>query len=115
MQHLTEQPSPIVSSPMPATASTRRTKKNPPKASKREAAIRARSSVSNSVSRVTTATSGPAIGRGRAGKKPISVYMHPLAKDLLAQISKDQSKSIQELGIEALNLLFTKYKHKPVA
>ena len=104
-----------MSFPMPAAASTRRKKKNPPKASRREAAIRARSSVSSSVSRKATATSAPAIGRGRAGKNSMSVYMHPLAKDLLTQIAKDQSKSIQDLGIEAINLLFTKYKCKPIA
>ncbi|MFT5511131.1 MAG: hypothetical protein ACI89J_004231 [Hyphomicrobiaceae bacterium] len=100
---------------MPVTASTPRKKKSPPKASAREAAIRARSSVKSRVSQRSKTANASAMGRGRVGKKSMSIYMHPLAKDLMKQIAKDQKTTIQDLGIEALNLLFRKYNHKPIA
>jgi Antitoxin-like ribbon-helix-helix len=53
--------------------------------------------------------------KGRKGQKAIAIYMHPVAKDLLVKIAHGQSKTIQDLGIEALNLLFRHYDEKPIA
>lgn len=100
---------------MPSIASKPRKKKTAPKAAAREAAIRSRSSVKGRVSQKGRSTSAPVVGRGREGKKSMSIYMHPLAKDLLKEIAKDQKTTVQALGIEALNLLFIKYDHKPIA
>ncbi|MGE3918451.1 MAG: hypothetical protein AB7F78_22385, partial [Hyphomicrobiaceae bacterium] len=36
---------------------------------------------------------------GRAGKKPIAIYMQPLAKDQIMKLSHERKKTIQELGI----------------
>lgn len=54
-------------------------------------------------------------GRGRKALKGISIYMHPLAKDVLDKIAREQAKTVQDLGLEALNLLFTHYGEKPIA
>lgn len=100
---------------MPAAKLKTPTKRKPPKASTREAAIRSRSSVKRRISQKGNEAGKPKIGRGREGKKSMSIYMHPLAKELLKQIAKDQNTTVQALGIEALNLLFRKYDHKPIA
>ena len=55
------------------------------------------------------------LGRGRSGRKGVVVYLHPIAKDLLADLGRRQRKSIQDLGIEAMNLLFKQYGEKPIA
>ena len=54
-------------------------------------------------------------GKGRKGRRSIAIYMQPLAKDLLDRIAHENKKSIQTLGIEALNLLFRHYDQKPIA
>lgn len=54
-------------------------------------------------------------GSGRAGRKAIAIYMQPIAKEQLDRIAHEQRKSIQALGIEALNLLFRHYDQKPIA
>lgn len=55
------------------------------------------------------------IGKGRKALKGIAIYMHPLAKDVLDEIARDTGKTVQELGLEALNLLFLHYEQKPIA
>lgn len=55
------------------------------------------------------------VSPGREGRKAIAIYMQPLAKDQLARIAHEQKKSIQELGVEAINLLFRHYDLKPIA
>ena len=56
-----------------------------------------------------------AIGKGRQGLKPVAIYMNPAAKETLIRISESHGKTIQMLGLEALNLLFEQYDEKPVA
>jgi hypothetical protein len=73
------------------------------------------------VSGVKRAQTGAADGepvvadKGRKGRKAIAIYMQPLAKDQLARIAQAHRKTIQELGIEAVNLLFRHYDEKPIA
>ena len=55
------------------------------------------------------------IEKGRKGRKAVAIYMQPLAKQQLDQIAHEHGKSIQALGIEALNLLFRHYDLKPIA
>lgn len=60
---------------------------------------------------------GPVIvtGKGRAGRRSVAIYMQPLAKEQLDRIALEHDKSIQALGIEALNLLFRHYDMPPIA
>ncbi len=55
------------------------------------------------------------IGKGRKGRKAIVVYLHPAAKDLLDLIALKQRRTVQDLGLEAVNLLFRSYGEKPIA
>lgn len=55
------------------------------------------------------------VGRGRKGKKGIAIYMTPMAKEVLEKIARKHKLSVQQLGIEAINLLFRKYDEMPVA
>jgi hypothetical protein len=41
--------------------------------------------------------------------------MHPLAKDVLDRIAREHGRTVQDLGLEALNLLFRRYGEKPIA
>ena len=41
--------------------------------------------------------------------------MHPAAKDILDRIARKHGRTVQDLGLEALNLLFLEYGEKPVA
>lgn len=52
---------------------------------------------------------------GRKGRRSIAVYMQPIAKAQLDRIAHEHKKSIQALGIEAINLLFRHYDQKPIA
>jgi hypothetical protein len=54
-------------------------------------------------------------GRSRKGRKGVVVYLHPVAKDLLVRLAREQRKTIQDLGLEAINLLFKQYGEKPLA
>lgn len=56
-----------------------------------------------------------AIGKGRKGRKAVVVYLHPAAKDLIESISHTHKRTVQDLGIEAMNLLFRSYGEKPIA
>jgi hypothetical protein len=55
------------------------------------------------------------IGKGRKALKGIAIYMHPLAKEVLDKIAREHERTVQELGLEALNLLFRHYGEKPLA
>jgi hypothetical protein len=84
-------------------------------AAERKAALRARSGVER---RKAEPAAGPAaypIGKGRKALKGVAIYMHPLAKEVLDKIAREQGRSLQELGLEALNLLFRHYGEKPIA
>lgn len=53
--------------------------------------------------------------KGRKGRRSVAIYMQPIAKEQLDRIAHEQDKTIQELGVEALNLLFRHYDLKPIA
>lgn len=55
------------------------------------------------------------VEKGRKGLKSMAIYMQPIAKAQLDRIAHEQRKSLQTLGIEALNLLFRHYDQKPIA
>ena len=102
-------------------ASTRRKKSAPAPApaptpaAQRKAAIRAHSGVARTNPARQPGAEIYPIGKGRKALKGISIYMHPLAKDVLDRIARDQQRSVQELGLQALNLLFLHYGEKPIA
>lgn len=83
-------------------------------AAERKAALRARSGVERSPPPSSAPAAYP-IGKGRKAQKGISIYMHPMAKSVLDGIADEQGKKIQDLGLEALNLLFRHYGKKPIA
>lgn len=83
-------------------------------ASERKTAIRARSGVKRPPEPATTSEPYP-IGKARKHLKGIAIYMHPLAKEALDRIARSERKTMQELGLEALNLLFRYYDEKPIA
>lgn len=83
-------------------------------AAERKAALRARSGVRRPGTEGLVLTAYP-IGKARKSLKGISIYMHPLAKDVLDRIAREQDRSVQELGLEALNLLFRHYGERPIA
>lgn len=82
-------------------------------------ALRRKLQAVSGVKRTADVRGGPAeaivTGSGRAGRKAIAIYMQPIAKEQLDRIAHEQRKSIQALGIEALNLLFRHYDQKPIA
>jgi Antitoxin-like ribbon-helix-helix len=51
----------------------------------------------------------------RHGKKGIVIYVDPEAARKLRQMALDQGRSLQSLGLEAINALFEKYGEKPIA
>jgi hypothetical protein len=81
----------------------------------RKAAIRARSGIEQRRPEPATGAPKYPIGKGRKALKGISIYMHPLAKDVLDKIAREHRRTVQELGLEALNLLFRRYGEKPIA
>lgn len=52
---------------------------------------------------------------GRKGQKGVVTYLTPEAKEQLAGLAASENKSVQALGLEAMNLLFTAYRLKPIA
>jgi hypothetical protein len=93
--------------------------KQPPSAApvrqNRKSAMRARSGVQPRRSEPAAGPSDYPIGKGRRALKGISIYMHPLAKEVLDKIALEQDRTVQDLGLEALNLLFRHYGEKPIA
>jgi|GEM_PF-4516561 len=84
-------------------------------AAARKAAIRARSGVEQRKAERAAEPAKYPIGKGRKALKGISIYMHPLAKEVLDRIAREHNRTVQDLGLEALNLLFRRYGEKPIA
>ena len=82
-------------------------------AAERKAAMQSRSGIERN--KPEKSNGSFPIGKGRKALKVISIYMHPLAKDILDRIARDQDRTVQDLGLEALNLLFVQYGQKPIA
>jgi hypothetical protein len=97
---------------------TAKRQKRPPAAAparqNRKSAMRARSGVQRRPE-PAAGSAGYPIGKGRRALKGISIYMHPLAKEVLDKIALEQDRTVQDLGLEALNLLFRHYGEKPIA
>jgi hypothetical protein len=53
-------------------------------------------------------------GKGREGLKGVVIYLNDAAKDQLARLSISQRRTVQDLGVEAINLLFRRYREKPI-
>ena len=87
----------------------------PSAAAARKAAIKARSGSERRRRGAPAPAASYPIGKERKALKGISIYMHPLAKEVLDKIAEEEGKSVQDLGIEALNLLFLQYGEKPIA
>lgn len=51
----------------------------------------------------------------RQGKKAVTGFFDPVVTRQLKQIALDEDKTVQLLITEALNDLFVKYNHKPIA
>lgn len=85
------------------------------RASERKAAIRARSGVQRRAADSVIDAAAYPTGKGRKSLRGISIYMHPLAKQILDKIAREQDRTVQDLGLEALNLLFRHYGEKPIA
>lgn len=85
------------------------------RASERKAAIRARSGVQRLAAEAATMPAAYPTGKGRKSLRGISIYMHPLAKQILDKIAREHERTVQDLGLEALNLLFRHYGEKPIA
>jgi antitoxin-like ribbon-helix-helix protein len=81
----------------------------------RKAAIKARSGVERRKPEPPAEPAGYPIGKGRRALKGIAIYMHPAAKDVLDKIAREHKRTVQDLGLEALNLLFRHYGEKPIA
>ena len=89
--------------------------KTKPRAAERKARIRARSGVERAKPPVDARGAAYPIGKDRKALKGIAIYMHPLAKDVLDKIAREHKRTVQDLGLEALNLLFRRYGEKPIA
>jgi hypothetical protein len=51
----------------------------------------------------------------RQGKKAVTGFFDPVVSRQLKQLALDEDKTVQLLITEALNDLFVKYNHKPIA
>lgn len=76
---------------------------------------RALLAVSESVRRGTRVGDRSRPANARKGKKALTIFLHPLAKSLIDSIAYQTGASRQDLGIEAINLLFMAYDRKPIA
>ena len=61
--------------------------------------------------KVTPANTPPS----RQGKKAITGFFDPIVSRQLKQLALDEDKTVQSLLSEALNDLFIKHNHKPIA
>ena len=100
---------------MSRNASRARKESPPSDASRRKAALKARSGIERAKPEPKPEAAPFPTGKGRKALKGISIYMNPLAKDVLDKIAKEQQRTVQDLGLEALNLLFRRYGEKPIA
>ena len=51
--------------------------------------------------------------KNRKERKGVTVYMDPAQKEILDQIGRQKSMTLQDLGLEAFELLFEKYGKTP--
>ena len=51
----------------------------------------------------------------RQGKKAVTGFLIQLFRDSIKQLALDEDKTVQSLLSEALNDLFVKHDHKPIA
>lgn len=51
----------------------------------------------------------------RQGKKAVTGFFDPIVSRQLKQLALDEDKTVQSLLSEALNDLFIKHNHKPIA
>jgi antitoxin-like ribbon-helix-helix protein len=77
----------------------------------RKQALRASSGVRREEIDALTST----LKKGRAGRKGVVIYINPIAKEALDTLARSQKKSLQVLGVEAVNQLFIRYGQKPIA
>jgi hypothetical protein len=56
-----------------------------------------------------------AMPKGRAGMKGVVVYLTPVAKEALVRISERERRTLNELSLEAINMLFVSRGEKPIA
>lgn len=53
--------------------------------------------------------------KGHTEKRTLTIKVSPLGKTLLDEIASEHGLTLQDLGLEALNLLLETYGRKPVA
>jgi hypothetical protein len=53
--------------------------------------------------------------KGRAGMRGVVVYLTPVAKETLVRISERERRTLNELSLEAINMLFVSRGEKPIA
>ena len=85
-------------------------------AARRKAALVAKSGIESGIE------NGRGAGRplvsaskNRKGKRSIAIYMDQIVKDELDSIALRERRSIQDLGLEAINLLLARYGGKAIA
>jgi hypothetical protein len=61
------------------------------------------------------ASSNNTLPPSRRGKKAITIWVDPLVADQLKEIAFHHKKPQQELFLEALNILFSKYSRPEIA
>lgn len=71
--------------------------------------------VSNEKKPAAVKESGPGTPPSRQGKKAVTGFFDPAVSRQLKQLALDEDKTVQYLLAEALNDLFVKYNHKPIA
>jgi hypothetical protein len=54
-------------------------------------------------------------GKSRDQLKGVVIYINPVAKKRLSQLARKYEKTVQDIGIEAINLMFRHYGEKPLA
>ncbi len=81
----------------------------------RKQQVSARSSVRSRRAQAEDERQSAVISKDRKQLKGIAIYMNPAAKRVLDKIALDNERTVQDLGLEALNLLFRQYGEKPIA
>jgi hypothetical protein len=56
-----------------------------------------------------------AASKGRKNKRSMAIYMDQMVKDELDAIALRERRSIQDLGLEAINLLLVRYGSRAIA
>lgn len=64
---------------------------------------------------VAVKDTSPTTPPSRQGKKAITGFFDPIVSRQLKQLALDEDKTVQLLLSEALNDLFIKHNHKPIA